>query len=221
MARIGLTDIVARRYVVARMYPADGPMQDTWSDGECRLYEVLRRDLSDDYHVIQGCSWQAMTKPGLIDTGVADYIVIHPHHGILVVEVRGGTISVDSRATRWSSRTVRGNIRGAPMRIKDPFRQGLQSMVVLMHYLRQDERTKPYAEQYRGAFAAWFPDIEWQRPKVREATPEVTLDMRDLAAPETAVLRAYGANPIPFPKEDPSAEAIQAVIDLFSSPSAG
>ncbi|HEX8033666.1 MAG TPA: hypothetical protein VF510_07450 [Ktedonobacterales bacterium] len=72
-----------------------------------------------------------------------------------------------------------------------------------------------------GAFAAWFPAIEWQRTKVREATPEVTLDMRDLAAPEAALLRVYGTNPIPYPKEDPSAEAIQAVIDLFSSPSAG
>jgi Nuclease-related domain len=199
------------------MYPADGPVQDTWSDGECRLYEVLRRDLSDDYHVIQGCSWQAMTKPGRIDTGVADYIVIHPRHGILVVEVRGGTISVDSRATSWSSRTVRGNTRGEKKRIKDPFKQGLNSMAVLVRYLRQDERTKPHAEQYRPGYAAWFPDIEWQRTKVREAMPDVTLDMRDLASPEAGLQRVYDGIPLAFLKEDLSAEAIQAVIDLLTS----
>jgi hypothetical protein len=41
------------------MYPADGPVQDTWSYGEQQLYEVLRRDLSNDYHVIQSTPWRA------------------------------------------------------------------------------------------------------------------------------------------------------------------
>lgn len=202
---------------MARMYPADGPAQDTWSDGERLLYEVLRRDLSDDYHVIHSTSWRAPKEHGRMGAGEADYIIVHPRHGILVVEVRGGAISVDSRAKRWSSKTLCGNNRSETRRITDPLRQGLYSISVLWHYLRQDEQTKPYAEQYRVGYAAWFPDMEWPHMKVSRAWPyDVPLDIRDLASPEVGLRRVYDGIPMALLTEDLSAEAVQAAIDLFT-----
>jgi Nuclease-related domain len=125
---------------MAHMYPADGPAQDTWSFGERQLYDVLRRDLCDDYHVIHSTPWRARSNSGRMRTGEADFVIIHPQHGILVLEVKGGAISVEGRTKRWYTRKLRGNTREKAHRIKDPFRQGQDSMHVQRDYCSVQRR---------------------------------------------------------------------------------
>ena len=73
--------------------------QITKSNAEKTLFKIFEKKLSDDYVVFHGAWWQD-TKYTVQDRE-ADFIVIHPDRGILIVEVKGGKISYDPVNMVW------------------------------------------------------------------------------------------------------------------------
>lgn len=82
---------------MARMIPPDGPSL-TESRAEEDLYAIFKEQLSSDFVVIHSVPWltdvagrrSAVEAP----TGEVDFLILHPHHGILAVEVKGGSHGV-------------------------------------------------------------------------------------------------------------------------------
>ncbi|MBE9186217.1 NERD domain-containing protein [Microcoleus sp. LEGE 07076] len=83
---------------MARMIPKK-LSSTTRSYAEKTLFQIFENNLSNDYVVFHGAWWQD-TKDTVQDRE-ADFIVIHPDRGILIVEVKGGKISYDPVNMVW------------------------------------------------------------------------------------------------------------------------
>ena len=93
---------------MARMIPespADGS-----STAEKRVFERLRDDTSDEFVAFHHVAWiiPGERRP---EQGEADFVLAHPERGLLVLEVKGGTISYDAAKGRWSTLGKAGDAR--------------------------------------------------------------------------------------------------------------
>lgn len=95
------------------------------SRAEAQVYAALRDGLPKRVTVLYSMMWADKVGKGAAVNGEADFVVIDPGRGLLVLEVKGGTIEVSSSG-RWFTR-VEGNL----IEIKNPFRQGVDSKNVL------------------------------------------------------------------------------------------
>jgi hypothetical protein len=83
---------------MARMIPAK-LSSSTNSNAEKKLFDLFAKNLSDDYIVFHGTWWQHIKY--IVQDREADFIIIHPDKGILIVEAKGGTISYDPVNKDW------------------------------------------------------------------------------------------------------------------------
>jgi len=111
---------------MARMIPPQ--LSDaTHSRAERLLFRELGDQLSDQYTVLHSVRWIARDG-GRAKDGEADFLILHPERGFLVLEVKGGVISWDPETGKWWTENA-GDQRAE---IKDPFLQAERSM----HFLK-------------------------------------------------------------------------------------
>lgn len=110
---------------------------DTTSDAELELYEKFEK-LSDKFTVLHAVKWFARA---LGTVGEIDFLIAHPEHGVLIMEVKGGAITLDRG--RWYSTSVTGRVN----EIKDPCEQAERNRRAMGEWLANDPRTKgiPFA----------------------------------------------------------------------------
>ncbi|MFN2114093.1 MAG: NERD domain-containing protein [Anaerolineae bacterium] len=152
---------------MAEMYPQQLD-PDTESAAERRLYGLFRDQLADDYIVFHSVAWQALDG-GRRRDGEADFLILHPKNGILVLEVKGGLIVHDRRKGQWHSI----DRRGAPHRIKDPVKQALQSKYCFVDLL--SELTGTPRRRINIGHAAAFPDVHVTAELVSPELPPAIL----------------------------------------------
>ena len=107
---------------MARIYPERLPESITSDPGrqaECRVYSLLKT-LPDRYMIFYSVHWQAHTTTWGVSEGEADFFIVHPDMGIIVLEVKGGGIRYDASTDQWYSHSEGGNVYP----IKDPIDQG-------------------------------------------------------------------------------------------------
>lgn len=133
--------------------------------------------LDDGWTVLHGVAWQGI-RSGRPADGEADFVLVRPGHGIIVVEVKGGGVELEQGA--WFS-TDR---HGARHKIKDPYLQAVQSKHSLLAHLQGQgvlDRFVPF-----GHVVA-LPDIA-QAPVLGPAGPsEITWTDRDVRSISAAV----------------------------------
>lgn len=100
---------------------------ETPSRAEKALFEAFERALPDGYTVFHGLAWQQPAKRGYIRDGEADFVIMHPKAGVLVLEVKGGAIAWLRESGRWHSRSRGGQV----YEIKDPLQQARASKYLL------------------------------------------------------------------------------------------
>ena len=91
------------------MYPDHIPqmVRDSMPrDAECTVYENLRDQLPDDWSVFAWVSWISRQRGEGARDGEADFVLAHPEHGLLVLEVKGGTLRVDGQSGGWFSTSM-------------------------------------------------------------------------------------------------------------------
>jgi hypothetical protein len=98
------------------------------SRAEARFYQACRDSLSAEAVVIYSANWIYRDARGRLNEGEADFTVLSPQAGVLVVEVKGGGVTFDSASGAWCS--VDRNSRAHP--IKDPFRQASRERHALL-----------------------------------------------------------------------------------------
>jgi len=115
---------------MARLYPNTFPADST-SPAEGLVFAALQAALDDDWLVIHSAKWQTLDRQRRPQDGEADFVIAHPQHGILVLEVKGGGVRHDHNTGVWTT-TDR---YGVTSKIKDPFEQGKKNKYSLLHLL--------------------------------------------------------------------------------------
>ncbi len=202
---------------MAKTIPDYGPRiaQEIKSGAERRVYEALKGGLPDDYTVLHSVAWVARQPGEHAHDGETDFLLIHPKDGILILEVKGGGVSLDGYSGHWVSRDAKGNHHA----IKNPFGQAKNAKYQILSFLRQH---RDWDRLVSGPIcighAVWFPDINSPEKLVGPDRPrELILTSPDLANVREAIQRAWqfaGANA--NTRVEPGKNAVALVERLFA-----
>src|SRR5438552_2879963 len=114
---------------MTRFYP--GRPDAGTPSSELRVWDSLR-SLPDDWRAFHSVPWQSV-RNGRQGDGEADFILLHPRSGLLVLEVKGGGLElVDGRWYQTNLNTrERTQLRGSP------FEQAMKSKHMLLDRLAE------------------------------------------------------------------------------------
>lgn len=119
-----------------RMWPAILPRQireNSLRAAEVKVYDLLSAKLGAGWTVFYSRPWLGLTPSGEEKDGECDFVVMHPAHGYMAIEVKGGGISHDPKTDIWLSRD-RDGIRH---KIKNPIGQAVVSKHELLKKVKQ------------------------------------------------------------------------------------
>lgn len=138
-------------------------------------------DLEDAWLVFHSVAWQSL-RGGRPGDGEADFVLFHPSHGIVVLEVKGGErIEIDGGT--WFS-TDHAN--GARHRIKNPFEQATASKHALIRYLAG---LTPPMRQVPVCHAVVFPGVTIAGDLGPNAPRRLICDREDLRDLQSTIAR--------------------------------
>lgn len=140
-----------------------------------------RLSTADNLVAFHSVAWQSR-RGGKQGDGEADFVVLAPDHGILVLEVKGGGIEVVDG--RWYS-TGGDGIRCS---IKNPFDQAKDSKYALLNFLKAVD---PALTRYPIVHGVVFPDIEVDQLLGLNAPREIVVDRVDLTRPVETIDRIF------------------------------
>src|ERR1700752_272734 len=198
--------------VGARMWPAVPPRQvreNSLRAAEVKIYDLLASALGKGWVIFYSRPWLGLTSSGEEKDGECDFVVMHPAHGYLALEVKGGAISYDPGTGQWRS-TDRNRIRH---NIKNPLRQAVASKHEL---LRQVKNQKSWPGRFiRQRHGVVFPDTETPPRNLGADGPREIFCCRD-DLPNIAGWikdRLSGGT-----EDDLGADGIRAFEELLASP---
>src|SRR5262245_39167203 len=169
---------------MARMIP-QRPMHETESKAELRLFDRLRDDTPDDIVAFHGVAWLVPGKTGRPRRGESDFVLAHPEHGVVTLEVKGGSIRYDASAGELFSGGTGGEVE-----IKDPVRQCERASYLLRDALARAKRSGGEGLPYGHAVA--FPDTTvGSRPLRPDLPREILIDHKDLSSLAGRVERLF------------------------------
>lgn len=106
--------------------------QDRRRRAEVRVYDRLAAELSDEFTVFYSSPWLGTDHLGHERDGECDFMVAHPDHGYLTIEVKGGGISYEPEDRQWWSTDA----NAFRFKIKDPVEQARSAKHVLLQKLK-------------------------------------------------------------------------------------
>ncbi len=126
------------------------------SQGEAAVYRALRDSLPDEYTVLFQVGWIQRRARDRARDGETDFLICHPDHGYVCVEVKGGGIGFDAEVGRWFSVDRHGRRHG----IRDPVGQARGAKYSIHAKLDEHRRWRAAVkgEVLRG-HAVFFPDV--------------------------------------------------------------
>ncbi len=136
---------------MARMYPTQ-VSSSTTSSAERLLFTQLQAQLPGDWIVMHSVGWLTRTRRTDV-YGEADFVIVHPDRGVLVLEVKGGRIVGKWADDDWFSVDRIG--RKHP--IKNPVKQANRAMWTLKARLEDTPATARF--QYPRFHGVAFPDM--------------------------------------------------------------
>lgn len=133
------------------MIPSESSIEDYHgSFGEISVFKSLFL-LPDDYYVFHSISWNSKRNKSNPKWGEADFTVINPKRGIIIIEVKSGGI------IRENGLWIQVNsLTGEKYHMKDPMEQAARSKYTFIDIL---ENTNLIYNKYYIECAVWFPSI--------------------------------------------------------------
>ena len=195
------------------LYPTplpDAVRRDPRRGAEVRVYDALAKQLGDGWEVYHSVAWQGAGKDGHATDGEADFVLAHPAHGLIVLEVKGGEIIHDAPTGKWASRDAQGNIHN----IKDPFAQARRSKYALVDKLRELPALKN--RKINCAYGVVFPSAVKDKWALRPDAPAaIIIDQADMADLPKAVGRIhahYRGEQVPSPLDAAGMDAVRRLL---------
>jgi hypothetical protein len=150
---------------MARMIP-EKLSSTTRSKAEKTLFQIFEKNLSDDYVVFHGVWWQHIKY--IVQDREADFIIIHPERGILILEAKGGHITYDHLNMAWYQYQDKMKI--------SPFKQAKEIKFKFLDFLSKhnDFKNKDF---FIGHCVA-FPDIDDVANNLPSEAPQEILLLR-------------------------------------------
>ena len=148
------------------------------SNAELRLFSALDAQLPDEYTVMHAVAWISKPSASGPRDGESDILIAHPHLGLLVVEVKGGRVSLDYRDQNW----VSVDRHGAEHAIKNPFDQARRGKYGILEKLRENPAWQRLGiRRFNIGHAAFLPDIgDGSRLRGPDAPAEIIGDRNDM-----------------------------------------
>jgi hypothetical protein len=197
---------------MAKMIPSK-ILAGTLSNAERKVYFALQDNLPDTFTAFH-------SVPLLIRDPFAnallpkeiDFLVCHPSHGLLVIEVKGGGIACDESQGEWTSTSSDGVIHS----IKNPYQQAKGALYALRDELKECGIGKKNC--FPIAHAVWFPDIELGRVALGHSTnyADITFDYGTLAAPTDSILHVIKNCQIWTAPKPPGHDGLQALANYLA-----
>ncbi len=162
---------------MARCFPAPNDAQFE-SNAERHVYEALAEQLGSEYVILHSVAW--ISRPGREGPreGETDILIAHPLHGVIIVEVKGGRISLDYSTLNWTSvdRNNEAHI------IKNPFDQARRGKFALLEKLKENPVwSKMKIGRFNLGYAVFVPSVgDGDRLSGPDAPAEIIGDQRDL-----------------------------------------
>ncbi len=160
---------------MARLLPHFDPSAIT-QPGERKVAEALCDQLGPEVVIFHSYPWlrperHERSQKETLHEGEADFVIVHPRFGIMVIEVKGGHVFFDASTMRWER-------RGATHQMKDPFEQASRNMHAI-EKLAQERHFKTSLPFVRG-YCAVFPDCDWSGTPPPGAVNNNLFSIRDL-----------------------------------------
>jgi hypothetical protein len=178
---------------MATMYPHRLP--EDASASERPIFAALEK-LPDPWRVFHSVAWQSK-RNGRQGDGEADFVLLHPRHGLIVIEAKGGSITI--KDGDWFTENKSGQYR------IDPFEQAVSSKHALIRYLRD---AIPELPRIAAGHAVWFPKVRVSGDLSAEAPDALVLDRVDLNRPSAAINDVVNHWNLQVPIDEQSIEAI-------------
>ncbi|MBF0218572.1 MAG: ATP-binding domain-containing protein [Gammaproteobacteria bacterium] len=126
--------------------------------------------------------WRLLTQRGE-SIGEADMVVFHPHLGIVVLEIKAGSVTIRDGQWYYAS--------GQIMK-QSPFSQARRNRYALSEKLAQRLGANAMAS-LTITHGVWFPEVSWHAPLPGAEAPSraFLLDRQALAQPEVALKRLF------------------------------
>lgn len=157
-----------------------GLKEDEPKEDSERRVAIALRSLPDDWIVLHHVCWQSK-RGGRQGDGEADFVVLHPKRGLLVLEVKGGGVEIHDG--RWSSI----NRRGERNDIKNPYEQATASKHALLGWLSEHG----LAGRIRIGHAVAFPHMHLLPNVGPSGPPEISFNLSDLESMWKAIDRCF------------------------------
>lgn len=192
---------------MARMIPARFD-ESTSSHAERLLYYRLQDYLADDWTVLHSLPWLDGGRPRLQE-GECDFLLLHPRHGMLVLEAKSGTPQYDGPSGTWR--------HDDGTRLTDPFTQARRAA----HHLNAElcERSAAWRQASLAfGYAVAFPDASAVRGELRpDMDPRLFLlepDLDDLQGRVARILALF-SDPAPAARPEAVAGALEVLQPSF------
>ncbi len=172
---------------MARMIPDVDPSQLEHTSEE-PVYVALRDQLSDEFVVLHSYPWlRPWRGEGALFEGEADFVLLHPEHGLLILEVKGGeTIRHDGH--RWFRDTKAG-----PREFQDPFRQAQRNMHALLDIVKERSGGRVRKGDLVHGYAVVLPHMDYEGKPPPHADKAIVISRRHLPFTDQAIMSAFRA----------------------------
>lgn len=135
---------------------SEAQLDDLPSQAEAKVYRALRDKLPQGYVVFFQVGWILRREEEQAKDGETDFLVCHPDHGFLCIEVKGGGVGFDASTGEWFS--VDRHLQKHP--IKNPIGQALKAKYSIRSKLNEHPRWRDLSlENVLRGHAVFFPDV--------------------------------------------------------------
>ena len=171
---------------MARMLPDVDPSQILHTSEE-PVYVALRDQLGDNYVVLHSYPWLRPWRGEALVEGEADFVVLHPSRGLLVLEVKGGK-TIQHDGYRWFRATQHG-LR----EFQDPFKQAQRNMHALLDIARERSGGRIRKRDFVHGYAVVFPHLDYEGSPPPHADKAIIISRRNLPFMAQAIETAFEA----------------------------
>jgi superfamily I DNA and RNA helicase len=160
------------------MIPAMIP-EETRSEAEKKLFPILRDKLDGTFTVFHSFDLLTHNREDKFLEGEIDFLIFSPEHGILVLEVKSGSIAFDGESRTWYQNEL-------PLK-QSPFEQSLNTKYQLRDFLT---KKLGFAPAVTMGHAVCFPDIVLEDTRLPSGSdPEICIDSHKLSNLQNNILK--------------------------------